>query len=157
MFGFLGGYFVLLVGLVVKRDHVIRVILHEPPITSLMVPLVLVLVPGWMDAVIMFVSRYSGRRVRWKRGWGHWARRLGRWGQWVVVGLRKWFGWKSFGWRGRRSSILGGTSGVCWWGWVPEPTPIPISTDSLVPHRPAQLGVTMGAFQSCAGLHVGAG
>jgi hypothetical protein len=37
---------------------------------------------------------------------------------------------------------------------VPKPTPISISTDSLVHHRPAQLGVTMGALQSCAGPYV---
>jgi hypothetical protein len=44
-----------------------------------------------------------------------------------------------------------------WWRWVPEPTPIPISSDRLVPHRPAQLGVVMGALQSCTGLDAGAG
>jgi hypothetical protein len=37
---------------------------------------------------------------------------------------------------------------------VPKPTPISISTDSLVNHRPAQLGVTMGAFHSCTGPYV---
>jgi hypothetical protein len=37
---------------------------------------------------------------------------------------------------------------------VPKPTPISISTDSLIHHRPAQLGVTMGAFHCCAGPYV---
>jgi hypothetical protein len=56
-------------------------------------------------------------------------------------------GWKSE-WKGRRGY---------WWRWVPEPTPIPISTDSLVLHRTAQLGVAMGTLRSCAGLDVGTG
>jgi hypothetical protein len=37
---------------------------------------------------------------------------------------------------------------------VPEPTPISISTDSLVNHRPAQLGMTMFTFHSCTGPYV---
>jgi hypothetical protein len=70
-------------------------------------------------------------------------------------GGRVWIG--SLGWRGRRRSFLGGSKGFSWLGWVPEPTPIPISTDSLVLHRPAQLGVMMGALRSCAGLDVRTG
>jgi hypothetical protein len=37
---------------------------------------------------------------------------------------------------------------------VIKPTPISISTDSLVNHRPAQLGMTMFTLHSCTGPYV---
>jgi hypothetical protein len=37
---------------------------------------------------------------------------------------------------------------------VPKPTPISISTDSLVNNRPAQLGMTVFTLHSCTGPYV---